>query len=102
MGILKVISKIHNALTPIGSETVRPRMVTVIAWHVFGAVQVIIVGVGIGRNVVINDSALASVDPGETQTVGMVWRLSTGAGFAATAVARARVIMATNDFIVMR
>lgn len=72
MGILKVISKIHNALTPIGSETVRPRMVTVIAWHVFGAVQVIIVGVGIGRNVVINDSALASVDPGETQTVGMV------------------------------
>lgn len=72
MGILKVISKIHNALTPIGSEIVNPRMVMVLAWHVFGAVQPLIVGKGGLINASIKSSASARVDPGETQTVGMV------------------------------
>lgn len=73
-----------------------------IAWHVFGAVQVTIVGVGRGRWL-MNARAEETGVPGGTQTeVGISCRFSTGVGFAATAVARARVSMATNDFIVMR
>lgn len=93
-----IISKDHGKLTPIGREM--PKKVR--AWHVLGAVQVIMEGRGGGRNSVKNASASERVDPGGTQTDGRVCRLSTGAGFAATDVARARVIMAMNDFIVVR